>query len=151
LAISLELINQWFTDSVPHNKALGLRMVELIEDGAIAELPHDDKLVGNPERGFLHGGVITSMIDATCGMAVFIAIKKPVRIATLDLRIDYLRPTTPETNVLCKAVCYKHTRQVAFVRALAHHGDESDPVASAAGTFMIFGDNMSAMAKQVKP
>jgi len=132
------MLNRWFGDGVPHNKALGLTMVELIENGAIARLPYADHLVGNPEHGFLHGGVITSMMDAVCGMAVFFAIKKAVRIATLDLRIDHLRPTTPRTDVLCRAVCYKHTRQVAFVRALAHHGDDGDPIATAAGTFMIF-------------
>ncbi len=144
---TLELINQWFGNIVPHNKWLGLRMVELIDDGAIAELPYDEKLIGNPEMGFLAGGAITSMIDATCGAAVFMAMRTPRRIATLDLRIDYLQPTTPNTSVLCKATCYKHTTDVAFVRALAYHTDESDPIASAAGTFAIFTDSRSTVTQ----
>lgn len=143
---TLELINQWFGNIVPHNKWLGLRMVELIDNGAVAELPHDDKLIGNPEMGFLAGGAITSMVDATCGAAVFMTLHKPLRIATLDLRIDYLKPTTPNTNVLCKATCYKLTTNVAFVRALAYHTDESDPIASAAGTFAIFADSRSTVS-----
>ena len=144
---TLELVNQWFGGAVPHNRWLGLRVVELLEDGVVAELPHDDKLIGNPETGFLGGGVITSMVDAACGVAVFMAMRKPQRIATLDLRIDYLKPTTPNTNVLCKATCYKHTTNVAFVRALAYHTDDSDPIASAAGTFAIFTDTRSPLSR----
>lgn len=143
---TLELVNQWFSSAVPHNKWLGLRVVEILDDGVVAELPHDDKLIGNPETGFLGGGVITSMVDAACGVAVFMAMRQPRRIATLDLRIDYLKPTTPRTNVLCKATCYRFTTNVAFVRALAYH-DESDPIASAAGTFAIFNDQRSTAAK----
>jgi uncharacterized protein (TIGR00369 family) len=143
-------VNQWFALAVPHNRWLGLRVVEILDDGAVAVLPHDDRLVGNPEMGFLHGGAITSVIDATCGMAVFMAMQQPLRIATLDLRIDYLKPTTPKQDVLCKATCYKYTRNVAFVRALAYHADEADPIASAAGTFVIFGDARSTVAAGLK-
>jgi uncharacterized protein (TIGR00369 family) len=148
---TLELVNQWFGAAVPHNKWLGLTVEEILDDGAISRLPHDDKLIGNPQTGFLHGGVITSMVDASCGMAVFIAMRSPRRIATLDLRIDYLRPTTPATDVLCKAQCYKLTRNVAFVKALAYHDDDADPIASAAGTFVIFtGDNRSTASAALK-
>ena len=74
---TLELINQWFSHAVPHNKWLGLRVIELLDKGVIAELPHDDKLIGNPETGFLGGGVITSMIDAACGVSVFSVMRVP--------------------------------------------------------------------------
>lgn len=139
----LEFINQWFASGVPHNRELGLHAVGVHATGITSELPYADRLVGNPETGFLHGGVITTVLDATCGVSVLIALRKPLRIATLDLRIDYLKPTTPQSNVLCKADCYKITRHVAFVRGIAHHGDEADPIASAAGTFMIFGSRLT--------
>jgi len=86
----------------------------------------------------LHGGMITSLIDACCGMSVFLKSGFTRRVATLDLRIDYLRPANPPEDVLARAECYKLTRHVAFVRALAHHGDLADPIASASGTFVIF-------------
>ena len=64
------------------------------------------------------------------------------QIATLDLRIDYLRPATPAKEVHGRAECFKITRSVAFVRCEAFHplGDqgESDLVAVANGTFMLF-------------
>lgn len=135
---TVEMLNQFFVAGVPHNAALGVRITEVRENGAVAELPFDEKLVGNPELRFLHGGVITSVLDAVSGLAVFVEMKQPVRIATLDLRIDYLKPTTPDKTLVCEASCYKVTQQVAFVRGLAHHGDNSDPIASSVGTFRIF-------------
>jgi uncharacterized protein (TIGR00369 family) len=135
---TVALIKHHFAASIPHNRALGLRAVELSTDGLVAELPYRADLVGNPETGFIHGGAITSLIDAACGMAVPIRMRHPVRTATLDLRIDYLKPAAPGLSVFCRASCYKHTRNVAFVRAIADCGDPDDPIAAAAGTFIIF-------------
>ena len=58
-------------------------------------------------------------------------------IATLDLRIDYLKPATPGRDVVARAHCYKLTRDIAFVRGVAFHDDEADPIATSAGTFML--------------
>ncbi len=77
------------------------------------------------------------MLDACCGSAVFNALPDPQPIATLDLRIDYLGPAAPHQDVFARADCYKVTRNVAFVRAIAYQGDEANPIASAAGTFMV--------------
>jgi uncharacterized protein (TIGR00369 family) len=136
----VEQVKRHFADSVPHNRALGLHLVSLDEGGIVSELPYDDKLIGNPDTGFLHGGAITSQIDATCGMAVPVMMRRAIPIATLDLRIDYLKPARPGASVLCRASCYKTTRNIAFVRATADCGDTADPIASAAGTFIIFPD-----------
>ena len=55
-------------------------------------------------------------MDATCGSAVFQALPKPMTIATLDLRIDYVKLGTPRRDILLHAHCYKVTRSVAFAR-----------------------------------
>jgi uncharacterized protein (TIGR00369 family) len=142
--ITLADVNNWFVVGIPHNVALGMVVTGFGEDRATAELPFDDKLVGNPDTGYLHGGVITSLVDAVAGLSVYVALRQPLRIATLDLRIDYLRPTTPRQTLICTAHCYKLTRQVAFVRAIAHHGDEQDAIASAVGTFRVFSSDVPA-------
>lgn len=128
---------RWFATSVPHNQALGLRMVAVEVGEAVAELPYDVKLVGNPETGTLHGGVITALLDATSGAAVFSALTKVVPIATLDLRIDYLRPAETGRAVLARATCYRTTRNVAFTRAVAYHDEGGEPIAHSVGTFML--------------
>ncbi len=134
----VEQVEHHFADRVPHNRALGLRLVSMDEGGVVSELPYDEKLVGNPDEGVIHGGAISTQIDATCGMAIPVMMRKPIPIATLDLRIDYLKPAPPGASVMCRATCYKTTTNVAFVRASADAGDPADPIASAAGTFIIF-------------
>jgi uncharacterized protein (TIGR00369 family) len=132
-----ERINRQFEESVPHNRALGLELLELDNSKARGRLPWAEHFVGNPETGVIHGGVITSILDACCGAAVFQALAEPTPIATLDLRIDYMKPATPKTDVLMVARVTKVTRNVAFVRATAYHDDENDPIAMATATFMI--------------
>ncbi len=139
----LERMNEGFVQGIPHNAALGLRVLDFGPDSTTMRLPYDPKLVGNPETGVLHGGAVTSLLDATAGAAVFMKLGRLMRIATLDLRIDYLRPATPGEDVIAQATCYRITRHIAFVRALAHMappGDPERPIASAVATFAIFHD-----------
>lgn len=133
----LAQMNRQFHQVVPLNVALGLQMIELCDGEARMLLPYSSDLVGNPDTGVLHGGAITSLMDACCGAAVFMKLPMPVPIATLDLRIDYLRPAEPERDVQARATCFRLTRNVAFVRGVAFHEDEADPVAAAAGAFML--------------
>jgi len=126
-----------FAARVPHNRVLGIEIVDLGDDWVVYRLPWAEHLVGNPETGVLHGGAITTLLDGCCGSAVFAALPQPVPIATLDLRIDYLKPATARLDVLAKARCFKLTRNVGFVRAVAYHDDEADPIAAASGTFML--------------
>lgn len=133
----LERLDEGFSGFVPHNRALGMHFVAWGEGVAALRLPWAPHLVGNSETGVLHGGAITALLDACGGASVIARTQSPVPIATLDLRIDYLKPATPERDVIAKATCFKIGRNVAFVRAVAYHDDENDPIAAAAGAFMI--------------
>jgi uncharacterized protein (TIGR00369 family) len=126
-----------FSEGVPHNRALGMRVVEMTPAGVVIELPYDAKLVGNPDTGTLHGGAITALLDGCSGAAVFAALTELVPIATLDLRIDYLKPAEPGKAVIGKASCYKMTRNVAFTRAVAYQDDPDNVIAHSVGTFML--------------
>ena len=94
-------------------------------------------MAGNAENGVLHGGVITAALDSACGIAVIAALGRRMGIATLDLRIDYLKPATPGDAITAAAHCYKVTRNICFVRALAYHADSADPIANCTASFMI--------------
>jgi uncharacterized protein (TIGR00369 family) len=126
-----------FSENVPHNRALGIEILELQAPEALFRLPYDEKLVGNPDTGVVHGGVITALLDGASGASVFATLPTPVPIATLDLRIDYLRPADAGKPILARATCYKLTKNVAFTRAVAYHDDPADPIAHSVGTFMV--------------
>ncbi len=133
----LAKLTRTFMEHVPHNRALGIRLESLGDGEAVMALPYDAKLVGNPTTGVLHGGAITAMMDACAGAAAFMSLPEPAPAATLDLRIDYLKPATPGRDVVARANCTKRTRNVAFVRCVAFHDDPDDPIAAATGPFML--------------
>ncbi|HEX5063413.1 MAG TPA: PaaI family thioesterase [Kofleriaceae bacterium] len=130
-------VSRGFVDAIPHNRALGFKVLDIKRAEAVFLLPYDPKLIGNPDTGVLHGGAITALIDACCGAAVFAALTEFSAIATLDLRIDYLRGGDPGKDITCRATCYRLTRNVAFTRAVAYHDDENDAIATSMGTFML--------------
>jgi uncharacterized protein (TIGR00369 family) len=100
-------------------------------------LPFRPFLVGNPDTGVIHGGVITALLDQACGMAVGSALRAPAMIATLDLRIDYMKPAKPDVDLLVESECLKIAHEVAFTRGYAFQTSREDPVAIATATFML--------------
>jgi uncharacterized protein (TIGR00369 family) len=124
---------------VPHALDLGMKVVELGPCFATLRLPWNERLIGDPVRGVVFGGVITTLLDQSSGIAVQCSLAEFMTIATLDLRIDYLRAAEPGHDLVARAECYKLTNSVAFVRGSAWDRDESDPFASMLATFMLVG------------
>ncbi|MDA8586445.1 PaaI family thioesterase [Rhodobacteraceae bacterium] len=126
-----------FIEALPHCKALGL-MVDDVQDGfAAMSMPWNDMLVGDPTTVVIHGGAVSSLMDTCSGTAVIAHPRGPTSTATLDLRIDYMRPATPGQSITAEATCYHMTRTVAFVRAVATDDDSDNPVATATGAFTV--------------
>src|SRR6202166_3717641 len=98
----------------------GLRLDRAAPAEAWSSLPYRPVFVGDTETGVLHGGVVTAMLDESCGMAVQLALDGTRAIATLDLRIDYQKPATPGLDVKAHSICYRVTRSIAFVRSTAY-------------------------------
>jgi uncharacterized protein (TIGR00369 family) len=122
----------------------GLRLDRVAPGEAWSSLPYRPFFVGDTETGVLHGGVVTAMLDESCGMAVQLALDGTRAIATLDLRIDYQKPATPGLDIKAHSFCYRVTRSIAFVRSTAYQESEDDPVATATACFVI-GANRTNM------
>lgn len=121
---------------VGHGGTLGITYVDHGPDWAELSLPYDEKLIGMPESGIVASGPIISLMDMATSVAIWCRLDRFRHQATLDLRVDYLRPATPGRSVIGRGECYAVTRSVAFVRGTAHDGDPGDPVAHVTGTFM---------------
>ena len=121
----------------PQAVALGIRTLSVEPGVATLTVPYRPELVGDPDTGVIAGGVVTTLLDHACGQAVYMAMTEPTSIATLDLRIDYMRAAEPGLDIFARAHCYKLTRSIAFVRATAYDRDSEDPVATAQAAFML--------------
>jgi uncharacterized protein (TIGR00369 family) len=124
----------------------GLQLDRFAPGEAWSSLPYRPVFVGDSETGVLHGGVVTAMLDESCGMAVQLALDGSRAIATLDLRIDYQKPATPGLAIRAHAKCTRITRSIAFVRATAYQESEDDPVATATACFMIGANRTNMLA-----
>jgi uncharacterized protein (TIGR00369 family) len=122
---------------VGHGRALGLEYRGSGPNWMELCLPWREELVGVPETGVLASGAIVSLIDTASGGSVWMKLGHFVAIVTVDLRLDYMRPAIKGETVIARCECVKLTRQIAFVRGIAHGGDEAHPIAQSAATFML--------------
>jgi len=123
----------------PHAQAIGMEFVGAEGRRVTVRVPYAEHLVGDPDTGVIHGGVITATLDNASGWAVRCHEEWTVgmSMATLDLRIDYMRPAVPNEDLVVQAECYRLTRNIAFVSGIAHQGDRDDPVATSTAAFMM--------------
>ncbi len=125
-----------FIAALPHARALGMRLETMGDGAAEISMGYAPELVGDPATGVIHGGAVSALMDTCCGAAVM-SLPEAVGTATIDLRIDYMRPAHPGQRVRAEAQCYHVTRSVVFVRATARDDDTARPVATATGAFTI--------------
>ena len=127
---------QRFFEFIPHGRQLGLEVISWQPRSLLAKLPYRSEIVGNPYTGYIHSGALTALVDQTSGTAAILALGAAETVATLDLRIDHLRPAKPGLPLYALAECYRMTRDVAFVRCVCYDEDPADPVATSMSTFM---------------
>ncbi len=135
-----------FVDDVPHCRDLGVSVVEAKHGQVVLKMPYQEALLGDSERGLIHGGVLTTLIDSASGLSVFCSLEKMEAIATLDLRIDNMRPGVAGEDIFAWARCYRLTSQVAFVRSVAYQRRDL-PLTTSSSAFMRASSDKSFMTR----
>ena len=139
MSASRTKIAEQFIGAIPYSRALGMELTHVGDGEAEITMAYDERLIGDPETGVIHGGAVSALMDTCCGAAVISHPARPQSTATIDLRIDYMRAANPGQQIKASAECYHVTRTVAFVRAYAMDDDQDHPVATASGTFTLGG------------
>ena len=106
------------------------------------------EFMGNYQREMLHGGTISSVIDATGGLAAFVGTIKRLQVKTLeatlmrsfslstiDMRVDFLRPGLGKRFV---ATAYPlRTGKKVVVTRIELHNEQNDLIAVGTGSYRV--------------
>ena len=95
----LEFVKGLADGTLPHNTMAGTLGYEIVEAEkgrvVVTVEPKDSHL--NP-AGTVHGGLAATMLDSCMGLAVQTLLDKGVGSTTLEFKISFVRPITPETG-----------------------------------------------------
>lgn len=145
----LDLINEYYLQ-LPFNQVLGIRIDSLDYDSGRAVTGFDMKpeLIGNFFAGILHGGVISSVVDLTGGLSALISCarlhrgksmeeigKKLAGSATIDVRVDYLRPGKGTVFTCSSEIIRAGSRIV--VAKIDLYNENTKRIATGTGTYLI--------------
>jgi uncharacterized protein (TIGR00369 family) len=130
----------------PAHQVLGTRMLALDPDAVTLSVDWREALVGYPETGALMGGVVMSLLDHAAGLALLARLDGEAQAGgTIELRIDFLKPSSRRESIVAVGHCYHLSNLVAFVGGRAFHPDRpGDLIAKCAGTYSIGRSGNSA-------
>jgi len=134
--------------NLPFNLFMGLKVSHIKENEAGYEFSMKKELIGNLAYGFLHGGVISAVLDATGGMTASASAvermqgfssneirNKITQIGTIDIRIDYLRPGQG-THFFSTGTIMRAGKKVAVTR-MELKNQENLLIAVGTGTYIV--------------
>jgi uncharacterized protein (TIGR00369 family) len=95
----LEFVQGLADGTLPLNtiaRTLGYDIVEA-ENGRVVVTAEPKEIHLNP-AGTVHGGLAATMLDSCMGLAIQSTLEKGIGSTTLEFKISFIRPITPETG-----------------------------------------------------
>jgi uncharacterized protein (TIGR00369 family) len=87
------------------------------------------------QNGFLHAGIVTTVVDSACGYAAFTLMPSGSDVLSVEFKVNLLAPARGEELVARGRVLRQgHTLSVVCGEALARQGGEEKHVAQMQGT-----------------
>lgn len=127
---------RFFEEEIRFNRFLGMKVEELSRGHVKVRIPYREELLGDPDRPALHGGVLSTLLDTAGGLAAFTEIAPGDRLSTVDLRVDYLRPSG-EMDLIAEAWVVRVGNKVAVTDVVAYQDDRSVHVGTGKGVYNI--------------
>jgi uncharacterized protein (TIGR00369 family) len=125
----------FFGSTHPLFNAFGIEVVAVTDAKAEMAMPFSGTLADG--HGALHRGTLVTLLDTTCGLAIFSALRSLRPIATIDLRVDYLRPIPAGSGLRAVVECIGWTDSVAFITGRGYADGDDMPLTTVTGSFAI--------------
>jgi uncharacterized protein (TIGR00369 family) len=116
-------------------KTLGVEIIALSPGEIELGMPYSANYT--QQHGFIHAGVIATVLDSACGYAAFSLMPEDAAILTVEFKINLLAPAQGE-RFLFKGEVVKAGRTITVCegRAYAVGGGEERLIATMTGTLM---------------
>jgi uncharacterized protein (TIGR00369 family) len=137
-----------FTEKMPFNKMLGLRVEKYTTQEVVVKFDWQDNFIGNPMQKILHGGVTSSVLDVVGGMMAVAGLLAKVdeviedefrkslgTLGTIDLRTDFLRPGRGE-SFTATAKVIRSGNKVCVCR-MELHNEKNLHIACGTATYLV--------------
>ena len=137
-----------FEERIAFNKVLGMQITGIAPERVGCRIAMRPELVGNFHSTRIHGGVISSVLDALGGLAVLAAVsarhldeaipqrlQRFAKLGTIDLRVDYLRPGIGE-HFDATATALRAGSRVGTAR-MDFHDPAGKLIATATGAYIL--------------
>lgn len=125
-----------FAQTSPHIVEMGVEVTRIARSECRVRMVPKVFMLADPEAGLLHPGALFSLADTACGVAVMATLGDLQPIATLDLRVDHLRPATLENVLEVRARCTQRSAHIVFVEGEVIREHDGVPVSKILGTFI---------------
>lgn len=115
---------------------LGASLTHIAPGRVEIELPYDEKLT--QQHGFLHAGVIATVIDSACGYAALSLMPSDAAVLSVEYKINLLSPAKGE-KLLAVGMVEKPGKTLMICRGEAYSitGETRKHVAAFQGTMMV--------------
>ncbi len=114
---------------------LGASLVSVEPGKAVIELPYAPHIC--QQHGFLHAGVVTTIVDSACGYAAFSLMPKGSAVLTVEFKVNLMAPAKGERFLATgRVVKPGRTLTVTQGEVIAIEGGKETTVAIITATMM---------------
>jgi uncharacterized protein (TIGR00369 family) len=119
---------------------IGAELTSVARGTVEIKLPFDLKLT--QQDGFVHAGVVTSVLDSACGYAALSVAPEEVEVLTVEFKVNLLTPAVGEFFI-ARALVKRagKTLTICTADAFAVRNGEEQLIATMLGTIMRISPN----------
>lgn len=114
---------------------IGARLTRVTPGEVEIELPFREDL--GQQHGFMHGGIVTAIVDTACGYAALSLMEPEAAVLTVEFKLNFVSPARGE-RLVARGRVTKPGRvlTVCLGEVVALNGGEEKPVATMLATMM---------------
>ena len=76
-------------------KTIGANLVKIAPGEAVIEFTYDRSLT--QQHGYIHAGVVTTVVDSACGYAAYTLMPADSEVLTIEYKVNFMSPARGDT------------------------------------------------------